>query len=76
MVIFWSYNSFSSFSNNSWFDALSFGSMGQANTFCSKVPNINLEDLESFNFFFQCDKNYFIQDVFNVGLLDYHTTSV
>ena len=76
MVIFWSYNSFSSFSNNSWFDALSFGSMGQANTFCSKVPNINLDDLESFNFFFQCDNNYFIQDVFNVGLIDYQTTSV
>ena len=54
---------------------LSFGSLGQANTFCSKVPNIS-ENLDSFNFFFQCDKNYFVDEVYSVGLLgDYETNS-
>ena len=77
MIIFACYNSFSSYDNDSWFDALSFGALGQATTFCSKVPNINEEQyLTSFNFFFQCDKDYFIEEVLNVGLLNYEENSL
>lgn len=72
MAIFASYNSFSSYSNNAWFDVLSFGSLGQANTFCSKVPNIK-EDLIYFKFIFQCDANYYIDEVYSVGLLEYES---
>ena len=75
MVIFASYNSFSAYSNYTWFDVLSFGSLGQTTTFCSKVPNI-AEDLTSFNFFFQCDRHYFVDQVYDVGLLEYESQSL
>lgn len=49
-------------------DVISFASMGQSNTLCSKAPNMGGTD--GVKLFFACDDNYEITDaVFSAGLL-------
>jgi len=67
MVVFASYNSNASFTNSSITDAVSFASLGQANSVCSKAPNIPGQN--EFKFLFACSKNYEISQIFSMGLV-------
>jgi len=49
-------------------DIISFASMGQSNTLCSKAPNMSMTD--GVKLLFACDEHYEITDaVFSAGLL-------
>ena len=75
MVIFACYDSFKGYQNSNLLDRISFGSMGQTSTVCSKIPNMG-SDLTEFNFLFQCHKHYYISEVYGVGLQDYDENDI
>ena len=68
MIAFYSFNDNTNDAHVSILDKISFSSMGQANTLCSKAPNLPNQD--GFKLYYECDNHYVVTtEVFNAGLL-------
>lgn len=66
MIVFAAYNSNAKF-NKSVMDRLTFASLGQASSVCSKCPAIYSDT--HVQFLFQCSQNYHISEVFSSGII-------
>ena len=69
MAIFASYDAYGG-SSTARSDIISFGSLGQATTSCSKMSNA-VKDADSIKFLFTCSKEYYINEIFSAGIIEY-----
>lgn len=69
MIIFARYNALKDFESAGILDQFSFAAFGQANTVCSKAPN--LPNKVNITFLFSCSENYQISEVLSSGILSF-----
>ena len=66
MIIFATFDNQSASNTSSLFSGINFGSLGQANSLCSRASNI--PGAKGVKFLFTCDKDYFIGEIISVGM--------